>query len=128
MANGDKSKEKKKKKQKNGQLEKDTTVEAANGDAADQLPASKAASGRKAGKKEKRAKAKAAARALDAAQTSAVAVDAPTPGGSVGADGAAEGPRPSKKVKLAQRSSTSTAFAAVGSKELAALGAHLQWA
>ena len=116
---------KKKKKQKNGQLTEVTAMKPADGDAAAPLPADQAALHHKAAKKEKRAKAKAAARALAAAQMSAVTVEAPVAGGNVGAEGAVDGARAYKKAKLAQRSSSSTAMAAVGSKELASLGADL---
>ena len=125
LTNGDvRKKTKKKQKQENGQLARVAAIEL-HGGAANHLPADAAAKDRKAAKKEKRAKSKAAARALAAAQTSAVAVDAPVAGGNVGAEGAADAPRPSKKAKVAKGGLTSAAMAAVGSKELAALGADL---
>jgi len=102
----------------------DATVPDAGNAAAPAAEADQSAADRKAAKKQRRAEAKAAARAQTAALTGATAVAAPATDGNVGLDAAAAEAPPAKKAKVAKKTAVAAAaMAAVGSRELAILGA-----
>ena len=120
-----KKKKKKQRQQDEAEVTADATVSDAGDDAAPAATADQSAADRKAAKKQRRAEAKAAAQAQASALTGATAVAAPATDGNVGPDAAAGNAPPAKKAKVAKKTAVAdAAMAAVGSRELAMLGAH----
>ena len=118
-----KKKHKKQRQQMDAEVAADATM-LDGGNVAAIAEAAQSAADRKAAKKQRRAEAKAAARAQAAALTGATAIAAPATDGNEGPDVAAGEARPAKKAKVAQKpAAANVAMAAVGSQELAMLGA-----